>query len=84
MTAYRYKVMKTAGKNLNDLLQDMGYKSDQSYVFRKTATFADKCGMERLRRSLDILMDADVKSKSTAVQPETLLTELISKLAAVR
>lgn len=83
MTAYRYKVMRAAGKNVSDVTADMGYKTDPTYAFNKTAKFAAGCSMEKLRRSLDILLNADITSKSTAVQPETLLTELIAKLAAV-
>ncbi len=83
MTAYRYKIMKAGRRNLAEMLSDMGYKGDQTYQFRKTAAFADKCSMEKMRRSLNILIEADIKSKSTAAAPETLVTELIAELAAV-
>lgn len=83
MTVYRYKVMKTANKSLQELTEDMGYKTDQSYVFRKIAAFANKTDISRIRRSLDILIEADIASKSTAASPETLLTGVIAKLCAV-
>ena len=83
MTIYRYKVMRAAGKQLPQLLEDMGYRSDQSYIFNKISSYAGRCSMHKIRRSLEILIEADVKSKSTAAKPETLLTELIAELSAV-
>lgn len=83
MTIYRYKTAMAAGRSIGELLNDMGYKSDQDYVFRKIAGPAAKFSMTKVRRSLEILIEADVKSKSTAASPETLLTEVIAKLCAV-
>ena len=83
MTVYRYKVAKAAGRSIADLLTDMGYKPDQGYVFQKITSLASKFSMERVRRSLEILMEADIKSKSTAASPHTLLTEVIAELCAV-
>ena len=83
MTIYRYKTAKAAGRTVAELLNDMGYKSNQDYIFNKISGVSAKIGMDRLRRSLEILIDADVKSKSTAALPETLLTELIAELCAV-
>ena len=61
----------------------MGYKADQGYVFQKIAAHASGLRMDKIRRSLHILMEADVKSKSTAASPYTLLTEVIAELCAV-
>lgn len=83
MTVYRYKAAKAAGRSISDILNDMGYQSDQSYIFQKIADAASKFSMEKVRRSLDILIEADIKSKSTAASPETLLTEVVAKLSAV-
>ena len=83
MTAYRYKAAKAAGRSIAELLTDMGYKADQGYVFQKIAAHASGLRMDKIRRSLHILMEADVKSKSTAASPYTLLTEVIAELCAV-
>ncbi len=83
MTIYRYKVMRSANRSLPEMTQAMGYKTDQSYVFNKVAGFANKTDINRIRRSLDILMEADIASKSSNTPPETLLTGVIAKLCAV-
>ena len=83
MSVYRYKTAASANRSISELLNDMGYKGDQSYVFRKIAGAASTFSMERIRRSLEILIEADIKSKSTAALPQTLLTEVIAKLCAV-
>ncbi len=83
MTVYRYKTAKAAGRSIAELLTDMGYKADQGYIFQKIASPASRCSMEKVRRSLEVLIEADVKSKSTAASPHTLLTEVIAELCAV-
>ena len=83
MTVYRYKTAMAANRSIGELLNDMGYKPDQGYLFQKIAGAASKCSMKKIRRSLEILIEADVKSKSTAASPETLLTEVIAELCAL-
>ena len=83
MSVYRYKTAMAANRSISELLYEMGYKSDQSYVFQKIAGAASKFSMEKVRRSLEILIEADIKSKSTAALSQTLLTEVIAKLCAV-
>lgn len=80
---YRLKVAKTAGKSVPDFADAMGYKGNSVYVFKKIGGFADAMRLTAIKKSLDILLQADVKSKSTAAQPEILLTEVIAKLSAV-
>ena len=83
MTIYRYKTAKAAGRTVQDLMADMGYKNDQSYMFQKISGFAAKTPMPAIRKALEILSEADIKSKSTATPPETLLTEVIARLSAL-
>lgn len=83
MTIYRYKVTKNAGRSLSELTEAMEYKGDQSYIFQKISAFANKSDMKKIRRSLDILTEVDIKSKSMSINPETLLTQVIASLCAV-
>ena len=83
MTIYRYKVALAANRTVQDLMTDMGYKNDQSYTFKKIAGFASKTSMKTVRTAIDVLSEADIKSKSTATPPETLLTEVIARLSAL-
>lgn len=80
---YRLKLAKIAKKNVSDFAAQMGYKGNSAYVFRNLSAFAGKMRLSAIKQSLDILLEADVKSKSTATQPEILLTEVIAKLSAV-
>lgn len=83
MTIYRYKTASVAGKSVSDFADALGYKENQSFVFNKIAPFAKKIDMDKIRSRLDILIEADIKSKSTSIDPATLITEVIAKLAAV-
>jgi len=83
MTIYRYKAARLAGRTAADFTDAFGYKGDQSFVFNKISAFANNTGMKKIRRSLDILSEADIKSKSTSVDPSILLTEVIAKLCAI-
>ncbi|MBQ7637588.1 MAG: DNA polymerase III subunit delta [Clostridia bacterium] len=83
MTVYRYKTVKNAGRSLSEIIGPFGYKGDPGYLFGKISAFANRLEMKKLRSSLDILSEADIKSKSTSVDPASLLTEVIAKLCAV-
>ncbi|MCH5198463.1 MAG: DNA polymerase III subunit delta [Oscillospiraceae bacterium] len=84
MTIYRYKAASNANKSVSDFADAFGYKGNQSFVFSKIAAFANKTDMNKIRRSLDVLIEADIKSKSTSLDPSTLLTEVIAKLSAIK
>ncbi|MBQ7688711.1 MAG: DNA polymerase III subunit delta [Clostridia bacterium] len=81
---YRLKTAREAGKTADDFAESFGYnKKTYAYAFRKISAFAKKSSMEQITKSLDILLDADVKSKSSVVNAGTLLTEVLSSLAAL-
>ncbi len=60
----------------------MGYKGKSVYALKKLAPFAANTSHETVKKSLDILLDADINSKSTSVDPALLLTDVISRLCA--
>lgn len=80
---YRLKVAKNNDRAVSDFAEKLGYKGSYDYSFRKISPYANSFPMDRIRKSLDILMEADVTSKSASYDPATLLTEVIAKLAAV-
>ena len=79
---YRYKVALNAGKGYSDFCEAFGYKGNQSFRFNKISAFARKSSIGSIRKAIDVLSDADVRSKSTKKDEAVLLTETIARLAA--
>lgn len=77
---YRYKTALNAGKTISDFAEKFQYR-ETKYQFKKIAAVSKKISMEAVRKSIDILSEADIKSKSTQTDAAVLLTETISKLA---
>ncbi len=83
VNAYRLKVAYNCVKTPEDFAKVFQYK-ETKYTFGKIAQFVKKSRISAIRRALDILSEADVKSKSTGTSDDILLTELITNLASVR
>ena len=82
VNAYRLKLSYNADKQINDFASAFQYK-ETKYTFGKIAPFVRKSSVTALRSALDILSEADVKSKSSRISDDILLTELISKLSSL-
>lgn len=82
VNAYRLKLSYNADKQISDFATAYRYK-ETKYTFGKIAPFVKKSSVAALRSALDILSEADVRSKSSRVSDEILLTELISKLSSL-
>lgn len=83
VNAYRLKVALNAEKTVADFASDFQYK-ETKYSFGKIAPFVKKSTLSSIRKALDILSEADIKSKSSRISDDILLTELISKLASCK
>ncbi len=81
---YRYKVALNAGRDLSDFAESFGYTGGYSYRFKKIADFARKSSIADIRKAIEILSEADVKSKSTKADPQILMTETIARLASCK
>ena len=79
---YRYKVALNAGKDYSDFAEALGYKGNHAYRFKKLSSFARKSSIGSIRKAIDILSEADVRSKSTAKNEKVLMTETIARRAA--
>lgn len=80
---YRLKVALNADKNVSDFSDAFQYKETR-HTFGKILPYAKKTGLSSIRKALDILLEADTKSKSSKISDEILLTELVSKLASLK
>lgn len=76
---YRYKVALNADKTVNEFAKEYQYR-ETKYQFRKISGFARKTRLSSIRKSIYILSEADIKSKTMKINDEILLTELIAKL----
>lgn len=83
VNAYRLKVALNCDKGPDDFKKEFQYK-ETKYTFSKIAPFVRKSKLSSLRKALDILSEADVKSKSSSTPDNILLTELITNLATIR
>ena len=83
VNAYRLKVALNADKTISDFAGEFQYK-ETKYQFGKISPFVRKSTLSSLKKALNILSEADIKSKSSRVSEEMLLTELISKLASCK
>ena len=81
---YRYKAALNAGRGYADFAESFGYTGSYSYRFNKIAAFARKSSIADIRKAIEILSEADVKSKSTKADPQILITETIARLASCR
>lgn len=81
---YRYKLALNADKSISDFASLFGYGDKYNYTFNKISAFTRQSKLSDIRKAIDILADADIKSKSGGAGDVILLTELISKLAQCR
>jgi len=76
---YRVKCAKTAGFSYDDVAKHYNYKG-REFALRNASRDCAKLTEAQLRKSLDAIMDTDLKLKSTAIDKKLLLEELIVKL----
>lgn len=81
---YRYKTALISDRGYSDFAETFGYKGNPSYTFNKLYNYTKKTPFKEIRKALDILAEADIKSKSTNTDAKILLTETIAKLAVCR
>lgn len=76
---YRVKCAKTAGFAYDDVAKHYNYKR-REFALRNASRDCAALSQQQLRDSLDIILETDMKMKSTAVDKKLLLEELIIKL----
>lgn len=81
---YRYKIAIMADCGYTDFAETFNYKGNISLTFGKLTAYTKKMSLSSIRKAIDILAEADVKTKTTRFDERILLTETIAKLAACR
>lgn len=76
---YRVKCAKAGGKSYDDVAKYYNYRG-REFALRNASRDCAMLDENQLRRSLDAIMETDLKLKSTATDKKLLLEELIAKL----
>ncbi len=79
---YRVKSAKTAGCSYDDVAKHYNYRG-REFALRNASRDCAVLTEKQLRRSLDEIMNTDLKLKSTATDKKLLLEELIVKLILI-
>ncbi len=80
--AYRMRVADECGVLKDDVARYFNYKN-RAFALRNARTATAKVSTEALRKSLDLLTEADVKFKSISVNPRLYIEQLIAQLLQV-
>lgn len=76
---YRMRVANESGKNIADVSKDFQY-GKRDFVLKKANVNAKKYSTTALRKVLDIILQTDIKLKSTRADSRILLETLITRL----
>ena len=76
---YRMRVAAESGKKVSDVAKDFNY-GKREFVLTNADNNAKKFSTENLRHILDIILNADIKLKSTRVNARILMETLLSEL----
>lgn len=80
--AYRIRVADECGVLKDDVAKDFEYKN-RAFTLEKARKATAKVSTEALRKSLDLLVQADVKFKSSSVNDRLYMEQLVAQLLIV-
>ena len=80
--AYRMRVASECGVTEQTVAADFGY-GKRTFVLKRVKNATRRVGTEALRKSLDILLEADYKFKSVRVNPRIYMEQVIAQLLLV-
>lgn len=80
--AYRIRVADECGVLKDDVAKDFEYKN-RVFTLEKARKATAKVSTEALRKSLDLLVEADIKFKSSSVNARLYIEQLIAQLLLV-
>lgn len=77
--AYRVRVASECGATDQTVAEDFGY-GKRTFVLKRVRNATSRVSTEALRKSVDILIDADLKFKSVKLNQRVYLEQLIAQL----
>lgn len=79
---YRMRVASESGKTVKDVASDFNY-GKREFLLRNAQNNSKKYSTQQLREILDIILNTDLKLKSTSANNRTILETLIARIFAV-
>jgi DNA polymerase-3 subunit delta len=79
---YRVKCAKSSGNSYDDVAKHFNYRG-REFALRNASRDCASLSEKQLRNSLDVIMDTDLKLKSTATDKKLLIEEMIVKLIMI-
>lgn len=76
---YRAKAVVESGKNISEAAKEFKY-GNREFVLKNAAYNASKYSIGTLRKMLDIILETDIKMKSTRAEPRILIETLVAKM----
>lgn len=80
--AYRIRVADECGVLKDDVAKDFNYKN-RAFTLANARKATARVSTEALRKSLDVIMEADLKFKTTAVNDRLHMEQLIAQLLLI-
>ncbi|MCM1578824.1 MAG: DNA polymerase III subunit delta [Ruminococcus sp.] len=77
---YRARLAIDSGKGIADVMNDFGYKKNLEFRVQNAFRSARRASLPRLRRCMEILVQADLDIKSGAGSPEIILEKSITQM----
>ena len=78
---YRAKIAQSAGKPASQIAEDFGYAKNRTFVVTKALNLVSRLDINHIRSCLDILFNADLMLKTSAINGRAVLEEAIVKLS---
>ena len=79
---YRAVIAKKAGRSMDDVVADFGYK--QAFVVKNAFRDSSRMSIPRLRKCVEILRDTAVQFNSSAGDPRIILEQAVTKMFMTR
>lgn len=79
INAYRMRVAAECGVDVNTVARDFDYKN-RAFTLNKAARATSRVSTDALRKSIDILTEADLTFKSERINPRLYMEQLIAQL----
>lgn len=80
--AYRIRVADECGVSKNEVAKNFDYKN-RAFALEKARRATSRVSTEALRKSLDMLMEADIRFKSVSVNHRLAMEQLIAQLLLI-
>ena len=77
--AYRMRVANECGVSKNDVVKDFDYKR-RAFALDRASRATSRVSTDALRKSIDILTEADLNFKSVRINPRLYMEQLIAQL----